>query len=67
MSVRRESLTIADPEKHPQAEKVEPAGLGAHLRGRQFSVQEDDVVIVEADQGKLQRQLKGRHMQMIAM
>ena len=65
MSVRRESLTLADPEK--RADPVEPKGLGAHLRGRQFSVDANDVAIVEADQGKLHRSLKGRHMQMIAM
>lgn len=66
MSARRESLTLADPEKRP-AGVAEPASLGAHLRGRQFSVQGDDVAIVQADQGKLHRNLKGRHMQMIAM
>jgi amino acid permease len=41
--------------------------LSAHLRGRQFSVDASDVAIVEADQSKLHRRLKGRHMQMIAM
>ena len=30
-------------------------------------VTSDDVAIVEADQNKLHRNLKGRHMQMIAM
>ncbi|RMZ83933.1 hypothetical protein DV737_g1493, partial [Chaetothyriales sp. CBS 132003] len=66
MSARRESLTLADPEKQP-ASAVEPASLGEHLRGRQFSVDPHDVAMVEADQGKLHRNLKGRHMQMIAI
>ncbi len=67
MSERRESLSLADPEKKGDSSAVEPAGLGEHLRGRQFSVDPHDVGIVEADQGKLHRNLKGRHMQMIAM
>lgn len=69
MSARRESLSLADPEKRSRAQSVsvEPASLGAHLRGRQFSVDANDVAIVEADQSKLHRRLKGRHMQMIAM
>ena len=67
MSARRESLTLADPEKNPKHEPVEPASLADHLRGRQFSVHADDVGIVQADQGQLHRGLKGRHMQMIAM
>lgn len=66
MSARRESLTIDDPErKVPYV--AEPAPLGEHIRGRQFSVEADHVAIVEADQNKLHRDLKGRHMQMIAM
>jgi amino acid transporter len=68
MSGRRESLILADPEKRARSvAPVEPASLGAHLRGRQFSVDITDVAIVEADQNKLHRRLKGRHMQMIAM
>lgn len=66
MSMRRESLTLADPEKQ-RPDPVDPAPLGDHLRGRQFSLEANDVAIVEADQGKLHRNLKGRHMQMIAM
>jgi yeast amino acid transporter len=64
MSTRRESLTLADAEKH---DAVDPASLGQHARGRQFSIEAQDVAMVEADQGKLHRSLKGRHMQMIAM
>ena len=67
MSARRESLSLTDPEKRARSDPVEPASLLAHLRGRQFSVDGGDVAIVEADQSKLHRKLKGRHMQMIAM
>lgn len=41
MSARRESLTLHDAEKAAPA--YEPASLGDHLRGRQFSVTSDDV------------------------
>jgi amino acid permease len=67
MSARRESLSLADPEKRRRSDAVEPASLRDHLRGRQFSIEVTDVAIVEADQSKLHRSLKGRHMQMIAM
>lgn len=64
MSARRESLTLQDaPEKVP----VDTAGIGEHARGRQFSLEAHDIDMVEADQAKLHRNLKGRHMQMIAM
>lgn len=53
-------------EKAP-APFVEPASFGEHVRGRQFSVGGDDVAMVEADQNVLHRDLKGRHMQMIAI
>ena len=65
MSSRRESLNLAEKEKH--AEDLEPGSLVDHLRGRQFSVDATDVAIVTADQNKLHRNLRGRHMQMIAM
>lgn len=65
MSLRRESLHLE--EKAVEKEPVETAGLGEHVRGRQFSLEPPDVAIVEADQRKLKRELKGRHMQMIAM
>jgi len=67
MGTRRESLSLADPEKRARSDPVEPPSLLDHLRGRQFSVDGLDVAIVEADQGKLHRKLKGRHMQMIAI
>ncbi|KIW82102.1 hypothetical protein Z517_05129 [Fonsecaea pedrosoi CBS 271.37] len=67
MSERRESLTLQDPEKRAKSDAVDPASLADHLRGRQFSVDAHDVAIVETDQGKLHRNLRGRHMQMIAI
>ena len=67
MSARRESAGLVDPEKHAKSDPGKPASLRDHLRGRQFSVDGDDVAVVEVDQGKLHRNLKGRHMQMIAM
>ncbi|KIX92946.1 uncharacterized protein Z520_11422 [Fonsecaea multimorphosa CBS 102226] len=67
MSERRESLSLQDPEKRAKADTVEPASLADHLRGRQFSLDATDVAIVETDQGKLHRNLQGRHMQMIAI
>jgi amino acid transporter len=57
----RQSFNLADAEKGAKSDPVEPAS------GRQFSVDEHDVGIVEADEGKLHRNLQGRHMQMIAM
>jgi amino acid permease len=65
MSATRHSLGL-DPEKDGHI-PGEPASLGEHMRGRQFSVDGRDVDLVEADQGALHRNLKGRHMQMIAM
>ncbi|EXJ74754.1 uncharacterized protein A1O5_01449 [Cladophialophora psammophila CBS 110553] len=67
MSTGKESLSLQDPEKVAKAGDVEPASLGEHLRGRQFSVDAHDVAIIETDQGKLHRNLQGRHMQMIAI
>lgn len=43
------------------------ASFGDHVRGRQFSIDAQDQAMVAADQNKLHRSLKGRHMQMIAM
>jgi amino acid transporter len=44
-----------------------PGSLSEHARGRQFSVDPEDLAMVTADQNMLHRDLKGRHMQMIAM
>lgn len=66
MSERRESASLADPEKHGEP-PIEPGSLGDHMRGRQFSVDGNDIALVQADQGLLHRNLQGRHMQMIAM
>ncbi|KAF2210766.1 hypothetical protein CERZMDRAFT_69341 [Cercospora zeae-maydis SCOH1-5] len=43
------------------------ASLSDHTRGRQFSLDANDQAIVHADQHALKRDLKGRHMQMIAI
>ena len=56
-----------DVEKHHADDALDPASLGEHARGRQFSLDAHDVAMVETDQGVLHRSLKGRHMQMIAM
>lgn len=45
----------------------EPASLADHARGRQFSVDPEDHEMVKTDQNMLRRDLKGRHMQMIAI
>ncbi|OAL35847.1 hypothetical protein AYO20_04753 [Fonsecaea nubica] len=45
----------------------EPSSLAAHARGRQFSVDPEDQTMVQGDQYALHRDLKGRHMQMIAI
>jgi len=50
-------MSLVDPEKKGQADAVEPASSGDNY----------DVAIAEGDQGHLHRNLKGRHMQMIAM
>ena len=65
MSARRESLTLQ--ENHHEKEVIETSGFGDHVRGRQMSVEPQDVTMVQGDQRKLARNLKGRHMQMIAM
>jgi yeast amino acid transporter len=48
---------------------VEPrkGSFSEHARGRQFSVDPEDRAMLAADQNALHRNLKGRHMQMIAM
>jgi len=50
-------MSLVDPEKKGQTDVVEPSSSGDNY----------DVAIGDADQGKLHRNLQGRHMQMIAM
>lgn len=54
------------PEKRASVPEVSST-LADHLRGRQFSLSGENEPIVEADSQKLHRDLKGRHMQMIAI
>jgi amino acid transporter len=66
MSLQHESANLD--EKHANAAPAyEPATLGEHTRGRPLSSDPEDAAIVVADQNQLHRDLKGRHMQMIAM
>lgn len=58
-------MVLEDPEKQARRvsiNAVELHSLREHIHGRQSSVHEQDVAIVEADQTKLHRKLKGRHM-----
>lgn len=59
MSARRESLTLHDAEKGAPA--YEPASLGDHLRGRQFSVTSDDVCDSLAEDGPMLTPAIGGH------
>jgi amino acid permease len=56
MSVKRSSYS--DPEKRGSP-TAEPTG--------QYNYDGHDVGMVQAEEGKLHKNLKGRHMQMIAM
>lgn len=67
MSLRRESAEIGEKHHNGPPAYMEPRSLGEHAKGRQLSVDPEDVAMVAADQNQLKRELKGRHMQMIAM
>ncbi|OSS53116.1 hypothetical protein B5807_03057 [Epicoccum nigrum] len=58
----------AEMEKHPY-DTSPPAhhSLADHTKGRQLSVTDEDIAMVHSDQNELKRDLKGRHMQMIAI
>lgn len=66
MSFKNESTTLG--EKHATDLPAErPGSFRDHVRGRQLSVDPADRAMLAADQNLLHRDLKGRHMQMIAM
>jgi amino acid transporter len=64
MSLKSENGDLA--EKHVNAAPTyEPATLGEHKRDGHFS--SDPENMVEVSENRLHQDLKGRHMQMIAM
>lgn len=66
MSLQHENNVLSE-KKLDDSPPPEPASFADHARGRQFSVDPEDRAIVAADQNLLHRDLKSRHMQMIAM
>jgi len=66
MSLKNETNALGEKDVN-EVPAYQPATLGEHARGRQFSVDPEDRAMVAADQNMLHRDLKGRHMQMIAM
>lgn len=58
----------AEMEKHPyNAPPQAHHSPSDHAKGRSLSVTDEDIAMVHSDQNELKRDLKGRHMQMIAM
>lgn len=55
------------PHYESQPSDEEPSSFGEHTKGKQFATGALDQHMVEVDENKLQRNLQGRHMQMIAM
>ncbi len=66
MSLKNETNTLGEKQGNDVPD-YQPATLGDHARGRQFSIDPEDHAMVQTDQNLLHRDLKGRHMQMIAM
>ena len=68
MSLKNENEPDALGQKHANNGPTRHSStFGEHARGRQFSIDPEDHAMVVADQNLLHRDLKGRHMQMIAM
>ncbi|KIW22557.1 uncharacterized protein PV07_10845 [Cladophialophora immunda] len=67
MSFENKTNTLNEKYATDDVPDHEPGSFAAHARGRQFSVDPEDRALVEGDQYVLHRELKGRHMQMIAI
>jgi amino acid transporter len=67
MSLKNENNGLGEKPPVSDAPGYEQGTLADHARGRQFSIDPEDRALVAADQNKLHRNLKARHMQMIAM
>lgn len=67
MSLKNDADVTGEKGANGLAGEGRNASFSAHVRGRQFSVDPEDQAMVTTDQNKLHRNLRGRHMQMIAM
>ncbi|TVY56809.1 putative amino-acid permease P7G5.06 [Lachnellula cervina] len=61
----QESPSLVGDEKHAKSDGINTASFGDGLPGHHLDG--DDAVLIDPNQGKLHRNLKGRHMQMIAI
>jgi amino acid permease len=65
MGYHQKSISLAENGKRTAT--PEQTALGDHASGRQLSITPGELSVVKVDQNALHRNLKGRHMQMIAM